>query len=193
MSLFAERRRLADAASPVQSYDRVLKTIHWVSLLLVTAAYAAVWASHVAASAERHAALVQLHRSLGVTVFALTLLRLGWRCRARLPELPAELPRLQQAAARATEWLLYALLVVQPLLGALNTNARGRRIEFYFLGALPPVIGPDKALAREAMMAHEFVAYLLLAIIGLHSAAALFHHFIRRDGVLEAMLLGRRH
>jgi cytochrome b561 len=57
---------------------------------------------------------------------------------------------------------------------------------------LPPVIGPDKILAKHAMVAHELVAYLLVALIALHAAAALFHHFVRRDNVLKAMQPGRR-
>jgi cytochrome b561 len=54
------------------------------------------------------------------------------------------------------------------------------------------VVGPDKMLAKQAMAAHELVAYLLLALVALHAVAALFHHFVRRDNVLNAMLPGRR-
>jgi cytochrome b561 len=98
----------------------------------------------------------------------------------------------QKLAARATEYILYVLLLLQPALGLLNTNARGRRVDFYFLGELPPVVGLDKILAKQAMVAHELVAYLLVALVALHAAAALFHHFVRRDNVLNAMLPGRR-
>jgi cytochrome b561 len=122
----------------------------------------------------------------------LTLLRLAWRWRAPIPELPADLPAAQKVAARVTEWYLYLLLLAQPILGILHANGRGSRVGFYFLGQLPPIIGADKALAKQAMTAHEFIGYLLLALIGLHAAAALFHHFIRRDGVLETMLPRRR-
>jgi cytochrome b561 len=69
---------------------------------------------------------------------------------------------------------------------------RGRRVDSYLLGELPPVVGPDKVLARQAMAAHEPVPYLLLTLIALHAAAALFHHFVRRDNVLNGMLPGRR-
>lgn len=134
---------------------------------------------------------MQLHRSLGVTIFALTLFRLGWRRRARVPGLPANLPAVQKFAARATEQLLYALLVLQPVLGLLNTNARGRRVDFYLLGELPPIISPDKLLAKQAGAAHELVSYVLLGLIALHASAALFHHFVRRDDVLNRMLPGR--
>ena len=62
----------------------------------------------------------------------------------------------------------------------------------YLLGELPPVVGPDKLLAKKAMAAHELVACLLVALVALHAGAALFHHFVRRDNVLKAMLPGRR-
>jgi superoxide oxidase len=180
------------SANPVASYDRVLKGVHWASLLLVATSYAAAWSSHAVTGTEQAMLLVQLHRSVGVTILALTLFRLTWRWSARIPALPAELPLVQKLAARATEYALYALLLAQPVLGILHTNARGRRVDFFFIGQLPPVVGPDKVLAKQAIAVHEVVAYLLLALIAMHAAAALFHHFVRRDDVLNAMLPSRR-
>lgn len=192
MSLDAEIRNTDEAAVAADSYGRIAKAVHWTTLLLVAGVYAAVWESHAVGSREQSTLLVQLHRSLGLTILALTLFRLAWRWSARIPPLPAELPTTQKFAARATECILYLLLVLQPALGLLNTNARGRRVDFYFLGELPPVVGPDKVLAKQAMAAHELVGYLLLTLIALHAAAALFHHFVRRDNVLNAMLPHRR-
>ena len=168
--------------------NRVLKAVHWSALLLIAAAYFAIWGSYAAATKEQEAFLMQLHRSLGVTVFVLTLFRLGWRRHARIPSLPADLPAIQKMAARVAEYVLYALLLAQPILGILNINARGRRVDFFFLGELPPIVGPDKVLAKQAIAAHQIVAYVLLTLIALHAAAALFHHFVRRDDVLNAML-----
>lgn len=192
MSLDADIRNTAGVAAPSDSYDRIGKAVHWTTLLLIVGVYVAVWASHAAGTREQSALLVQLHRSMGLTILALTLFRLAWRWNARIPPLPADLPLFQKLAARAIEYILYALLLLQPTLGLLNTNARGRRVDFYFLAELPPVLGPDKVLAKAAMAAHELVAYLLLTLIVLHMAAALFHHFVRRDNVLNAMLPGRR-
>jgi cytochrome b561 len=192
VSLDAEIMSRAKGAAPADSYDRIARAVHWTTLLLIAGVYVTVWTSHAVGSREQSALLVQLHRSIGVTIFALTLFRLAWRWTARIPPLPAELPLFQKLAARATELFLYLLLLLQPALGLLNTNARGQRVNFYFLGELPPVIGPDKVLAKQAMAAHEFVAYLLVALIALHAAAALFHHFVRRDHVLKAMLPGCR-
>ncbi len=192
MSLHTEIRTTSETAASPDSYDRIVKAVHWTTLLLIAGAYVAVWASHAVGSREQSALLVQLHRSIGVTIFALTLFRLAWRWNARIPPLPADLPLFQKLAARATEYALYVLLLLQPALGLLNTNARGRRVDFYFLGELPLVISPDKVLAKQAMAAHELVAYLLVTLVALHAAAALFHHFVRHDSVLNTMLPGRR-
>jgi cytochrome b561 len=192
MSLDAEIRSTSKGAASADSYDRIAKAVHWTTLLLIAGVYVTVWTSHAVGSREQSALLVQLHRSIGVTIFALTLFRLAWRWIARVPPLPAELPLFQKVAARATEYALYLLLLLQPALGLLNTNARGRRVDFYLLGELPSVVDPDKVFAKQAMAAHEFVAYLLVALVALHAAAALFHHFVRRDNVLNAMLPGRR-
>jgi superoxide oxidase len=188
VSAEAEESGHDELAAPLESYDRVLKAVHWSTLLLIAAAYIAIWGSYAVATKEQEAFLTQLHRSLGVTVFVLTLFRLGWRWHARIPSLPADLPAIQKMAARVAEYVLYALLLAQPILGILNINARGRRVDFFFLGELPPIVGPDKVLAKQAIAAHEIVAYLLLTLIALHAAAALFHHFVRRDDVLNAML-----
>ena len=188
MSAEAGESGRAELAAPLESYDRVLKAVHWSTLLLIAAAYIATWGSYAVATKEQEALLTQLHRSLGVTVFVLTLFRLGWRWHARIPSLPADLPAIQKAAARVAEYVLYALLLIQPILGILYINARGRRVDFFFLGELPPIVGPDKVLAKQAIAAHDIVAYVLLTLIALHAAAALFHHFVRRDDVLNAML-----
>ena len=188
MSAEAEESGHDELAAPLESYDRVLKAVHWSTLVLIAAAYIAIWGSYAVATKEQEAFLTQLHRSLGVTVFVLTVFRLGWRWHARIPSLPADLPAIQKVAARVAEYFLYALLLIQPILGILYINARGRRVDFFFLGELPPIVGPDKVLAKQAVAAHDIVAYVLLTFIGLHAAAALFHHFVRRDDVLKAML-----
>jgi superoxide oxidase len=191
VSARAEEMSAPRLAASRESYDRVIKAVHWSTLLLVAAAYLAMWSSEIVATKELRSLLWQLHYSLGVTVLALTLFRLGWRWRARIPNLPADLPTIQKAAARTTEYFLYVLLLAQPMLGVLYINARGRRIDFYLLGELPSIIGPHKILAEQVIAVHDVMAYVLLSIIGLHAAAALFHHFVRRDNVLSAMLPSR--
>ena len=175
-----------------ERYDGVMKAMHWATLLLVAAAYAVIWSSSAAVTKEQSTVLVQVHRSLGVTVFVLTIFRLAWRSWAELPNLPADLPAIQIMAARATQYLLYALLLVQPILGMLHSIALGARIDLFFVIELPAIIGRDQVLSKTAISAHEIVANLMLFVVAVHAAAALFQHLVRRDGVMNAMLPGAR-
>lgn len=170
------------------NYDRVMRTVHWTTLVLVAAVFGTIWIADPALVGSYARPIVQLHRSIGLTVAALTVFRLVWRLRARIPALPGDLSKFQKLAARATEALLYVLLVVQPLVGLTYTNASGQRVDFYFLARLPALVDRNKPLAALVGDAHSLVGYTMLAVIGLHAAAALFHHYVRRDEVLNAML-----
>jgi cytochrome b561 len=172
-------------------FSATMRAIHWLTLALIAMTYSAAWVAHSGLAGEWFRPIFDLHRSLGLTVFALTVFRLACRHFTHIPRLPADLPLLQKIAARGTEGLLYLLLFVQPMLGLLQTSARGQAVNFYFLISLPPVIGTDRPLARELHDLHALSANALLILIGLHSAAALFHHFIRGDDVLSAMLPAR--
>jgi cytochrome b561 len=169
-------------------FDPIIRACHWVTFLLVGAIYSVAWIAHSGLAGEWYQPVMQLHRSLGLTVFALTIFRLAWRQRTRVPELPHDLHPLQKLGAKGAEAMLYLLLLAQPVLGLLQTNARGQAVDFYFLIHLPPILAVDRPLAKLLHDLHALTADALLILIGLHSAAALFHHFIRRDGVLEAML-----
>jgi cytochrome b561 len=173
-------------------YDRFMQFVHWTTFLLLTATFATAWLIRYADTREQVIGLVQLHRSLGLTTLCVTACRLMWRFVARIPRLPEDLPRLQRLAARTNEYALYALLLLQPSLGFLHSNAAGKPVVVYFLGAIPSLLAPDRVLARQLFMAHDFVAKLLLGLIALHVVAALFHHFIRSDDVLRTMLPRRR-
>ena len=132
--------------------------------------------------------LFQLHRSLGSTIWIVTVMRLTWRQFARLPDWPPSLSNPMRTAARGVEYMLYGLLLLQPILGFLYANAHGGRTGVFFVLRLPPLIQRNDELAEQLLLAHGVVANLLLAIIALHAAAALFHHFIRRDEILNRML-----
>ena len=180
------------SAAP-SNYDPVLRAIHWATLVLVIGAFAAVWIADPALVGPYVRQVVQVHRSLGLTVAALTIFRLIWRLRTRVPDLPSELPIVQKLAARATEGLIYLLLLAQPAIGLLYTNAYGLRVNLFLLVELPAVIGRDRPLSVQLGGIHSFLGYSLLTLVGLHAAAALFHHFIRRDDVLKTMLPTRFH
>ena len=123
-----------------------------------------------------------------MTVWVVTLGRLVWRQFARFPNWPADMPQAMRFAAQWSEYALYAVLLTQPILGLLWTNAYGDRLNLFFVGKLPALIGPDRPLAKQLGEAHTTVGFLFLGLIALHASASLYHHFWRRDDTLKAML-----
>jgi cytochrome b561 len=178
-----------DGDPELHIFDPVIRFLHWLTLFLVAAAiFILAFSIDFASSREQAVALTQLHRSFGVTVWVVTLGRLVWRQFARFPNWPADMPQAMRFAAQWSEYALYALLLTQPILGLLHTNARGDRVNLFFLGQLPPIIGQNRPLAKQLLEIHETVGLLLLGLIALHASAALYHHFWRRDDTLDAML-----
>jgi len=174
------------------SYPPAMRSIHWISALLLLGTYLAAWSIDNATNAADAAWMVMLHRSCGITILGLTLLRLVLRRCGTIPPLPADMPALQRRAARATAAAFYALLIAQPLLGLAASMLHGDRILVFGGVLVPNLLSPDRPLARQVFHLHGLAATLLLVLIGLHVAAALFHHVIRRDEVLSSMLPAMR-
>ena len=129
-----------------------------------------------------------LHRSFGLTILLLTGLRLAWRQCVRLPSLRSELPPVQRRTARLTVIALYTLLLAQPVLGLTGSMLHGDRITIFGTTVVPDTLALRRAIADRVFALHGWTALLLLSIIGVHAAAALFHHFVRHDDVLSGML-----
>jgi cytochrome b561 len=177
-----------DGDPELSAFDGTIRFLHWLTLFLIVAIFVLAFSIDLASSREQAVALTQLHRSFGVTVWVVVLGRLVWRQFSRFPNWPADMPQAMRFAAQWSEYALYALLLIQPILGLLYTNARGDRVDLFFLGQLPALIGTDRPLAKQLLDVHETVGLLLLGLIALHVAAALYHHFWRRDDTLDAML-----
>ncbi len=130
----------------------------------------------------------------GVTILALSVLRLAWRITHRPPALPAaiehSMPRWQQVAHHATHHLLYALFFIVPLVGWAYSSAAGFPIVFLGVLPLPSFVPVSPELAEAIKPWHEITAYALAALVVLHVAAALKHQVIDRDGLLARMLPG---
>ncbi|HEY4250302.1 MAG TPA: cytochrome b/b6 domain-containing protein [Roseomonas sp.] len=177
-------------AGPVPAHAPAVRIMHWASAITLAATYLLAWTIADATSREEAARLLMLHRSLGCAMLLLTLLRLAIRLRSAAPPFPADMPRLQQVAARANALALYALLLLQPLAGLAGSMLHGDRIRVFGNLLLPNLLVANRPLAHRVFEAHGWIATALLALIGLHVAAALFHHLVRRDGVLTGMLPG---
>jgi cytochrome b561 len=169
-------------------FDQATRLIHWLSAALMLSAFVLAFSIDLATSRASHTAFLQLHRSVGLTVWVVTLLRLTWRNFAKYPDWPGDMSRTMRAAALASEYALYALLLAQPILGLLQTNAHGDLVNLFFIGQLPALIGKNPFLAHQLLTVHKAAGLSLLALIVLHVSAALFHHLWRRDDTLTAML-----
>ena len=162
------------------------RLLHWLMALMIIAMLF-IGAGMVASVSERHEWLIHLHKPLGIAILALVIVRLVVRFSTRQPPLPADLPLWQVLAAKASHLVLYALMLVLPLLGWAMISAAGDPVMLSSSVQLPALVGANAPLFAVLRRAHGFLAYLLFLTVLLHLAAALFHGLIRRDGVLQSM------
>lgn len=139
--------------------------------------------------------LINWHKWAGVSILALSLLRLMWRLSHRPPELPEAvrraMPGWQMAAFHGTHHLMYLLFFVVPLAGWAYSSAKGFPIVWFGVLPLPDLVGKDEALAQIFKPVHALGAFALMGLVALHVAAALKHQFVDRDGLLDRMRPGR--
>lgn len=180
--------RQSDVVEPARpSFDTVTITLHWISLLLVLAMMGTGLLYGRMENRPWAPPLLWAHRSLGVIIWAITVVRLSWRLKgARIPGFPASMTRLQRFAARWSEYGLYVLLLTQPVTGLAQTISRGA--PFALLAwTVPSIVSKHFGYVVLFYAVHKLGAWCLIGLVSLHASAALFHHFIRRDDVLETM------
>ena len=131
--------------------------------------------------------LLDLHQPLGIAILLLAIVRLVNRLRHGAPALPADIPRWQVIAAKASHWVLYALMFSLPLLGWGVRSAGGWPVTMLPGIALPPIAPADPVWYAVLRDAHGLLAWLLFAVVLMHLSAALMHAWVRRDGVFSTM------
>lgn len=179
-----------DARAPVPAYTVLQRALHWVTAVAVILLLVAGIAMNNVPPGPWMNGLYVLHWSLGVLVLPLALLRIAIRLARPSPGFPDDMPGWQRQAANANHALLYAILVINPLLGYLTKSAYGGPVTFFWLIDLPPVIGKDKALFEQLSTVHGLIGFTMIAVIAVHVAAALFHGLVRRDGIFSRMTTG---
>lgn len=159
---------------------------HWLTVILVSAAYLIAHYREGIDDPDARLFWLDCHRSVGLALLALTVLRLV--ARTVLPFEPLHEPNaLMKIVARITHILLYAGLVAMPLLGWAQSSAKAHKFKLFGM-KFPSLVHHNADLGDLLGAWHEGIAWTLLALIGLHSAAALFHHFVLRDRVLLDMI-----
>jgi cytochrome b561 len=177
-------------------YTSVAIILHWVMALgILVLALMGLVMTHLKLDPMRLFQLYQLHKSIGITVLLAAFLRVVWRLTHRPPDLPEAMPVVEKAAAAGGHLLLYLLLFALPFTGWALVSASVFNIPTVLHGLLPwpdlpllPALENKAPVGAVLKIIHACGAYALIALVALHAAAALRHHFIARDDVLTRML-----
>ena len=169
-------------------FNLLARVLHWSMALAITIMLF-VGAAMVVSLRYREQ-LLDLHRPLGLAILLLAIVRLANRLRHAPPPLPADLPRLQVWAAKASHWLLYALMLAMPLIGWGMLSAGAYPVVVFNGVNLPAILPHSPALYGFLRPLHGVLAYVLFFTVLGHLGAALFHAWVRRDGVFGQMAKG---
>jgi cytochrome b561 len=171
-----------------QHFNTLARSLHWLMAVMILAML--FIGAAMMTSLHHRIWLIDLHRPLGIAILLLALVRLANRLISRTPSLPADLPVWQVLAAKASHWVLYALMLAMPLLGWAQLSAAGVPIVMFDGINLPPIAPTSPALYAWCHDAHSLLAKLLFAVVLVHLSAALVHAWIYRDAVFASMAKG---
>jgi cytochrome b561 len=178
-------------------YGTVAMTLHWLiaALVVVNIGLGLWFAMFMAHHDPMHAVVAPLHKSIGLTVLVLSLLRVVWRLINPVPPLPAAMSPALKATARVTQFLLYFLILALPLSGwaFVSSLPHGQPTMYFGLFAWPAFPLPaelSRATIHMFGSIHVYLAWTAIVLVPIHVAGALHHQFLRRDDVLKRMVPG---
>jgi cytochrome b561 len=161
--------------------------LHWLVVVLVAVQFLLAEAVEEANAGAERLATLGWHRSIGLTILLLAVIRIAWRFLDRPPPSPPQ-PEWLEGTAALTHWGLYVLLFTLPLTGWMNSSSAGDAVSWFGLVELPGLVGASESLHESLGEVHETLATLLLVLAGVHVIGALKHQFIDRDGLISRML-----
>ena len=172
-----------------QRYGSVARFFHWVSsVLIIGMVIFGLWMTSLERSSFKFQ-LYDIHKSLGLSILILIVLRIIWRIFNRVPAYPSSIPRWEQKLAHAFHGLFYLLVLSIPLSGWLMSTAAQYFPNFWGLGQwIMPGVPASQTLAKLGSKVHSFLAYALIVMLVLHVAMALKHHFLAKNNILKRML-----
>ncbi|MFD0739326.1 cytochrome b [Lysobacter koreensis] len=178
--------------NPVDRWGAISQLLHWSIVVLLTAiAVLGLYMVDLPNSPDK-IKLYSLHKSLGLTLLGLLLLRIGWRVYAGAPHPVAGTPAWQERIATATHAAMYVLMFALPVSGWVLNSAAGYPLQWFGLFNLPRIVANDAELHELAESLHEAGFWLLLALVLAHAGAAFYHHLFQHDATLTRMLPRRR-
>lgn len=173
-------------------FGGLARLFHWLTVLMLVGSFSLGLSMVGLEFSPQKLQLYSWHKWLGVTIFAVTVARLGWRLASPPPPLPDGMPGVQKRLAHASHFMLYLVLVVMPLTGWTMSSALGTPVVYLGLVQLPDLVAANRGLADTLELIHGTLAWVLLALIAVHVLAALYHHVVLKDDVLRRMLPWRR-
>ncbi len=162
------------------------RLLHWLMAIAIIAMLF-IGVGMVSTIAPTYVSLVATHKTLGIAILILAVLRIIVRLRSGTPPLPRDLPEPMRLAAKLSHYALYALMIAMPLLGWSMVSAGGYPVKLLWGIQLPSIAPHSDALFTLLHTAHVMLAFAFFALILLHIAAGLFHALVRKDGVFESM------
>lgn len=185
------------ARNSASEWGFVSKLLHWtIAVLILTAITLSVWAGQLDPEIASHRGLWQvlimkLHKPIGFTALLLVIVRIAWAISNRRPRLPASMSRLEVGLSKLAHFALYLLMLVVPVTGWFMSQYADSPINYFGLFEVGNVVAADKDMIKPLHTLHVTLGLTTLGLILFHVAAALFHQYVRKDGVLSAMLPGR--
>lgn len=170
----------------VTTFHPALRVLHWLMAIAIIAMLF-IGVTMVSTVSSWHGLLVAIHKPLGVMILLLVVVRLWLRFTTDQPALPASIPVWQRAAAHLSHWVLYLLMLAQPLVGWAMLSAAGYPVTLGGGLVLPPITAVNNTLYALLRPLHTWLALLLFVTVMMHLAAALLHALVRRDGVFSSM------
>lgn len=173
----------------VSSYSGTAKFFHWsIAFLVAAEVIIALIMPEIRRQGTPPNSLLNLHMSFGATIILVMVARLLWRFVSPPPPLPDDTSKLEAVAAYGTHYLLYALLFITPIAGWMWANYLGWQPTLFGILSLPTIVNVGSQSGRYASDIHGFLAWSTVTLVGIHTLAALYHWYAKKDDVLQRML-----
>jgi cytochrome b561 len=178
--------------SDTRHWGAVSKILHWLMALAIIGMCVVGWQMQGLPNGPEKLKIYALHKSIGITLLVLVLLRMLWRLADGRPKYPPGMPRWQRLASSAVHGSLYLVMIAMPISGWLYNSASNFPLRWFNVFTVPALAEPDAALKASAGATHAALFWVLAVLIVLHVGAALKHHWVERDDTLRRMLPGYR-
>jgi cytochrome b561 len=172
----------------IRAWGAVSKTLHWLIVLMIIAQWVIAERADDLPNGLAKLQTLALHKSIGMTVFMLAIIRLVWRWANPVPSLDGQAKGWERIAANLSHLALYALIFAMPISGWLMSSAHAYSVSWFHLFQWPDLVQPDHELSESLESLHKLLFKILVGVAVLHALGALKHHFADRNEVLKRML-----